>query len=114
VPDAHRWAMQFSREQHVPLKRFLGSAAPAILRIAVIAIANSWIVDRDTALRDLLERVIAETDGLAAEEAPSLCVRDLRRSERVVRTQSSVGEFAVGPVAGGVDECPDERVGLTS
>jgi hypothetical protein len=36
VPDAHRWAMQFSREQHVPLKRFLGSAAPAILRIAVM------------------------------------------------------------------------------
>ena len=27
APDAHRWAVQFSREQHVPLKRFLGSAA---------------------------------------------------------------------------------------
>lgn len=60
VPDAYRWAQRFSRDQHVPLKRFLGSAAPAVVRIAVIAIANSWIVDRDTALRDLLERVIAE------------------------------------------------------
>jgi hypothetical protein len=69
VPDAHRWAVRFSHEQHVPLKRFLGSAAPAVVRIAVIAIANSWIVDRDTALRDLLERVIAEVDGLAAEDA---------------------------------------------
>jgi hypothetical protein len=69
VPDAHRWAVRFSHEQHVPLKRFLGSAAPAIVRIAVIAIANTWIVDRDTALRDLLERVIAEVDGLAADDA---------------------------------------------
>ena len=60
VPDANRWARQFARDQHVPLKRFLVSAAPAVVRIAVIAVANSWIVDRDTALRDLLERVIAE------------------------------------------------------
>jgi hypothetical protein len=66
VPDAHRWAVRFSHEQQVPLKRFLASAAPAVVRIAVIAIANSWIVDRDTALRDLLERVIAEVDALAA------------------------------------------------
>jgi hypothetical protein len=68
VPDAHRWAVRFSHEQHVPLRRFLASAAPAVVRIAVIAIANSWIVDRDTGLRDLLERVIAEVEGLAAEE----------------------------------------------
>jgi hypothetical protein len=83
VPDAHRWAMKFSHEQHVPLKRFLGSAAPAIVRIAVIAIANSWIVDRDTALRDLLARVIAETDGLAAEE-----IRDVARDEERPRADA--------------------------
>ena len=78
VPDAHRWAVRFSHEQHVPLRRFLGSAAPAVVRIAVIAIANSWIVDRDTALRDLLERVIAEVDGLVAEQT-SVAVPDRRR-----------------------------------
>ena len=69
VPDAHRWALQFARNEHVPLRRFLGSAAPAVVRIAVIAIANSWIVDRDTALRELLENVIAEVDGFAGEPA---------------------------------------------
>ena len=72
VPDAHRWAVRFSRQQHVPLKRFLGSAAPAVVRIAIIAIANSWIVDRDTALRDVLDRVIAEVNTLAAEETPDV------------------------------------------
>lgn len=68
VPDAHRWALQFSRNEHVPLGRFLGSAAPAVVRIAVVSIGNSWIVDRDSALRELLESVIAEVDGLASEE----------------------------------------------
>jgi hypothetical protein len=83
VPDARRWALRFASEQPVPLKRFVGSAAPAIVRIAIIAIANSWIVDRDSALRDVLERVIAEVDGLAAEETP-----DVARNHRRTRVDA--------------------------
>jgi hypothetical protein len=65
VPDAFRWATEFSRGDDVPLRRFREVAAPGIVRVSVTAIAHACIADRDTALRELLEGVIAETARVA-------------------------------------------------
>lgn len=70
VPDAFTWACAFSGGRDVSLRRFRGVAAPAIVRLAVTAVGEACVVDRDVALRDLLERVITEarryTDPLRA------------------------------------------------
>ena len=65
VPHAYRWAREFSSGEDVPLRRFRDVAAPGIVRVAVSAVANACIIDRDIGLRDVLENVIAETRRLA-------------------------------------------------
>ena len=65
VPHAYRWAREFSSGEEVPLRRFRDVAAPGIVRVAVSAVANVCIIDRDIGLRDVLENVIAETRRLA-------------------------------------------------
>jgi hypothetical protein len=58
VPDAARWASQFTQEMGTDPKGIRKHGAPGTVRVAVVGIAEACISDPDTLLRDLLAGAI--------------------------------------------------------
>jgi len=58
VPHAHRWALSFSRMGWGETRNFNKRSAPTIVHCSVVAIAESYVADRDERLVALLRRNI--------------------------------------------------------
>jgi hypothetical protein len=76
VPQAARWAKEFTRPVHTSTRAFRRYAAPSTVGYAVSGIARACIPDPDTMLYDLLLGVIsdcaARVDRPAGEGRPGL------------------------------------------
>jgi hypothetical protein len=66
VPDAARWARQFSREVGCSLNGFRRYGAPSAIRCAVPAVAVACVRDPDVLLYDMLARSIDDCVPLAS------------------------------------------------
>jgi hypothetical protein len=60
APEARRWGWGFVRQTGITAKGFRRHAAPHIVRIAVLDIAESHVPDPDALLRTLLAAAIAD------------------------------------------------------
>lgn len=77
VPNAARWAEDFTRRLPLSMKAFRRQGAPSISHYAVVGIAQACVPDPDELLRDLLARVIDECaacvhDSSGPSEAPGV------------------------------------------
>jgi hypothetical protein len=68
APEARRWGYGFVRRTGITAKGFQRHAAPHIVRIAVVDIAESCVPDPDAQLRDLLAGAIADFDGVMRQQ----------------------------------------------
>lgn len=64
APDAHHWARRFSREIGVSPRGFQRHAAPAAVRYAAVAVAESCSGDVDERLHDMLAGAIHDVREL--------------------------------------------------
>lgn len=65
APHASSWARGFSSGFDLSVRRFHRTAAPVIVRTAVVGIAEAGISDPDTALYDLLVATIDDCERLS-------------------------------------------------
>ena len=80
APEARRWGYGFVRRTGITAKGFQRHAAPHIVRIAVLDIAESCVPDPDALLRDLLAGAIADCEAVARRHtvgcpAPQVLIR---------------------------------------
>ncbi|MGH3472593.1 MAG: hypothetical protein ACRDPG_11195 [Nocardioidaceae bacterium] len=62
VPQAYRWALQFTHHSRVSLRNFQRRGAPGVVRCSVDGIAHGTSANLDTVLRELLKDAIASCD----------------------------------------------------
>lgn len=70
VPDAERWARDFCAIGPGSTRSFPGRSAPAIVRHAVLGIAEACISDPDALLVDLLRRTVDEGRAFVGPVTP--------------------------------------------
>ena len=70
APEARRWGYDFARRAGLSAKGFRRHAAPHIVRIAVLDIAESSVPDADPLLRGLLVGAIADCEAVVREHSP--------------------------------------------
>ena len=68
APEARRWGYDFARRTGLTAKGFRRHAAPHIVRIAVLDIAESGVPDPDALLRRLLAGAIADCAAVVREQ----------------------------------------------
>jgi hypothetical protein len=60
VPQAARWAVDFTRDTRLDVRTLQRQSAPTIVRVSVVGIAEACIPDPDERLHDMLTTVIDE------------------------------------------------------
>ena len=78
VPEAREWAERFVVQTGPTDARFVDRMCDAIIRTAVIGIAEACVPDPDDRLRALLADCIADTAGTASVETPERVLADAR------------------------------------
>jgi hypothetical protein len=68
APEARRWGYRFVRGTGITPKGFRRHAAPHIVRIAVLDIAESGVPDPDALLRSVLTGAIADCAAVVRDE----------------------------------------------
>jgi hypothetical protein len=63
VPQAARWAVDFTRDTRLDVRTLQRQSAPTIVRVSVVGIAEACIPDPDDRLHDMLTAVIDECTG---------------------------------------------------
>jgi hypothetical protein len=63
VPEAARWAVDFTSDTLLDERTLMRQSAPCIVRLSVVGIAEACIPDPDDRLHDLLETVIDDCAG---------------------------------------------------
>jgi hypothetical protein len=63
VPQAARWAVDFTSDTRLDVRTLQRQSAPTIVRVSVVGIAEACIPDPDDRLHDMLTAVIDECTG---------------------------------------------------
>jgi hypothetical protein len=63
VPQAARWAVDFTSDTRLDVRTLQRQSAPTIVRVSVVGIAEACIPDPDDRLHDMLTAVIDECRG---------------------------------------------------
>ena len=86
VPEAARWAFDFTSDTLLDVRTLKRQSAPCIVRVSVVGIAEACIPDPDDRLHDLLATVIDE------------CARWLRPGQPVDTADASATVFRAAAV----------------
>jgi hypothetical protein len=80
VPQAARWAVDFTRDTRLDVRTLQRQSAPTIVRVSVVGIAEACIPDPDDRLHDMLTAVIDECTGWLSSDRDAATLEPTRVS----------------------------------